>query len=702
MRFNKIKFNNYRCFINGELNFDESNDKNINLIIGNNGAGKTEALFAFWWLLYGFNFNQLKNKEATPYALNSSLHQSLEDGSINNASCSVEAEIEDNERVYIVNRTAYYENLKNKITEKEIQSIRYYKGNYELSLPIEDEEEVNKILGRIIPKPILNGIIFDGERMKQLSSVDDNSVKAIAGVINDITNVELLEQCQLTFEQVQKNINKKAKKLAKQNGNVSLDSIITEIDSLQNQVNNLKNEKQQTTEKIASLKLESRELSLQLDDIKEARLIEKQRKETRAELDKEEEKKTQIIHSFSTSIADGYLACCDPLFSDVKELLTEYDVPADLTVPAVKNILTRKTCICGTPWTATMREELETLIRKLPPDNINSAMGEKVHQLGVISADKKKAVKSDFDSLNSSNEKIKQLKDRVASLSAQITKSGSEAAAEIEERYQQIQGEIIQISARQQNIDNKLPELEKELEGKKKIKSALSQGKEESINVEKEAAFVDKCLVALNKIEKVNRITALKQINDRLQSAYKLLSDDYDMGRRIYIVQYDQNSMYRIVTYYENRYNSTIESMKKKGTIEKLLSSGLTEDEVKESVILQCAESNSTGQSKMNTLAFVKAILDFANSPQSDDLFETTKSYPLLIDAPFGDIFDANLERSAENLHLFTNQIILLLARDSYEDVQQYIKPYVSTLHLFNKNANESHSSISNESLEAL
>ena len=75
MRFRKIKFYNYRCFLNGELEFVETGDKNINLILGNNGAGKTEVLFAFWWLLYGFNFRQLKNKDATPYALNFSLYK---------------------------------------------------------------------------------------------------------------------------------------------------------------------------------------------------------------------------------------------------------------------------------------------------------------------------------------------------------------------------------------------------------------------------------------------------------------------------------------------------------------------------------------------------------------------------------------------------------------------------------------------------
>ena len=204
MRFKKIKFDNYRCFLNGEIEFCEKDGKNINLILGNNGAGKTEVLFAFWWLLYGFNFKQLKNKEATPYALNFSLYKSIQDGERNSASCSVEAEIEDGDTTYIVNRTAKYEKKPTTIAVTESQSIRYYKDNYELSLPVRDEAEVNKILTRIIPKPILNGIVFDGERMKQLSSLDDSSVKAIAGVINDITNVELMEQCHLTFEQVQK------------------------------------------------------------------------------------------------------------------------------------------------------------------------------------------------------------------------------------------------------------------------------------------------------------------------------------------------------------------------------------------------------------------------------------------------------------------------------------------------------------------
>ena len=694
MRFRRIKFHNYRCFRDGELIFSETENQNINLVLGNNGAGKTEMLFAFWWVLYGFNFHSLKNKEASPYALNQTLYKSIVDGLSEQEECYIESELEDNNTIYIIKRTAIYTKVQKNVATSEKQEIRYYKSNYELSLPIRDEAEVNKILTRILPKPILNGIVFDGERMKQLSSLDDNSAKAIAGVINDITNVELYEQCKITFEQVQKSLSKKAKQIAKQEKDVSLNTIINEIDDLQKKVNNLAGEKKELTDKIAELKRQRNGLSLQLDDIKEARLLEKQRKDARTDLNLEQTKKESTIHSFTTSIAEGYLTCCGPLFDDVEQLLVDYDVPAELTVQAAQNILGRATCICGTPWTEEMISEIKSLIRKLPPDNINSAMGEKVHQLRISSEDKKKAIKNDYDLLNESNERIKGLKERIASLSTQIANSGSDAANEIEQAYQKVQDEIIKDSARLQNIETNLPLLEKDLEAKKKQKAALAQGYQETIKLEKENNYIEKCIVALEKIKDTNRLIALNQINQRLENAYSILGNDYAMGRRIYLVKYDQVKRYQIVTYSESQYQATIKSMIQKGIAAALKANGQSDEEIQETAILSCALPNSTGQSKINTLSFVKAILDFAHDPQNEVSFDTGKSYPLLIDAPFGDVFDENLDNSAKHLHSFTHQIILMLAKGSYENVEQFIAPYVGSVHVLEVEPHKGYSTI--------
>ena len=666
MRFKKIKFENYRCFLNGELIFEEDADKNINLIVGTNGAGKTEILFAFWWVLYGFNFRSLKNKEATPYALNSTLYKAIQSGPLQSAKCSVSVELEEDGRTYLIERGAEYTKEAKKINCQETQSVRFYKENHELSIPVRDEAEVSKILTRIIPKAILNGIVFDGERMKQLSSVDESAVKAIAGVINDITNVEMVNLCRITLEQIRRGLLTSAKKIAKQNGNVTLATVIAEIESLQHDIATLKGKKDKLIEERKGLQNEAQELSLQLDDIKEARMLERERVTARSEMAKEESKKTGYIHSFMVSVSNGYMACCEPLFCDVETLLTDYDVPAELTVPAVKNILLRPKCICGEVWTPKMREEVELLKGKLPPDNINSAMGEKVHQMRISSIDKRKAIKSDFDTLKDANDKIKELKERIASISTQITKSGSEAAEEIETRYTEIQQKLIDISADIKIIEDKLPGLEKELESRIKLKNAMSQSASTSQRISSETNFVNKCILALDTVERSNRMTALKQINALLQEAYSELCEDYALGRRIYIVQYDDSARYQLITYYEEKFNEAYQQFCANGGKKQLEKLGYSEDEIRETIIRQCAQSNSTGQSKMNTLAFVKAILDYANDETRNSIFEVVKEYPLLIDAPFGDIFDHNLERSADSLHFFSHQVSLTMTRNQF------------------------------------
>ena len=311
-------------------------------------------------------------------------------------------------------------------------------------------------------------------------------------------------------------------------------------------------------------------------------------------------------------------------------------------------------------------------------------------------------IKSDFDALQECNRTIAQLKDKISSISTQITQSGSDAAEEIEARYLETQQAVIDLTAELKLIDDKLPIMERTLESKKKLKGVMSQSETEAITIEKETAFVDKCILALETIGRDNRMFALRQINVRLQQAYSALCEDYALGRRIYIVQFDDSARYQLVTFYEQKFLEAYNELCSSGRKKQLEKLGLSEDEIRETVIRSCAMSNSTGQSKMNTLAFVKAILDYANDPARNELFEVVKEYPLLIDAPFGDIFDHNLEKSADSLHLFSHQVILMLAKESYLSVARHIAPHIATVHVFSKEANEDHSSVSCISLEAI
>ena len=178
MKFLRIKYSNYRCFRDVEVFFDTNAEKNISLVIAPNGGGKTEMLFSFWWVLYGFDFEDLKGKDATPYSLNSKLYLDVKNSKTDNATCSVELEFESENIIYTMKRSEVFSKHRNGSVASE-SFVEFYNinPNGTSTTPLRDKEQVKNQLTRIIPVSILYGIIFDGERMKQLASKDENSQK---------------------------------------------------------------------------------------------------------------------------------------------------------------------------------------------------------------------------------------------------------------------------------------------------------------------------------------------------------------------------------------------------------------------------------------------------------------------------------------------------------------------------------------------
>ena len=694
MRFRKIKFHNYRCFIDGELSFNETRNKHINLILGNNGAGKTESLFAFWWVLYGFDFKTLSNKEATPYALNASIYKSLEADIINEAECKVTLEIENNGITRIVERTAYYTKKNNNIEVEEKQSLRKYKPNFELT-PLEtDHEKIEAELNRIVPKRILYGIVFDGERMKQLSSENEKSIEAIKGVISDITNIELLERCKENYEGLQRKYQNKVKILAKQRSKFTLGELVESIEKDTKELANKNKSLKNITMELERLEIEAKNLSKQLSKIEETKGLEQDRNNKRIDLKKEENKRLELLKDFPGVLKDGYYLCSQKLYEDVNSLLTMYDVPAGLTVPAVINILKRKTCICGNCWTKEMIDCLNALKSTLPPDNINSTLSEMVRQKKLHCDKIRNDIVKEVDTLKDLDDSIADLRKSIASLTTRIANSDSKLAKVIEKKNIEVQRKIGANTENKKELDQSIPELEKKLDKEKEERDNYRDNGSEIDLFNKKVAFTDKCIKALDLIRITNQKTALNSINDILEESYELLSDDADMGRGLYITQFEKNNNFRMISYLHKKLEAKIKEFQKKGIYQKKIDMGLTEEQIKEQAILECQLPNSTGQSKMNTLAFVKAILDYSNQKRPDESIQITKQYPLLIDAPFGDIFEDNLKKSAQALNNFTHQIILMVAEDSYRSVESFIKDGVNTVHILEKVKDEDRSTV--------
>lgn len=695
MKFLRIKYSNYRCFRDVEVFFDTDTDKNISLVVAPNGGGKTEMLFSFWWALYGFGFEDLKGKDATPYSLNSRLYLDVMNHTKESATCFVELDFEADGIVYTMKRSEVFSIHRNGSMKSE-QFVEFYNVNPNgtSTTPLRDKEQVKNQLTRIIPVSILHGIIFDGERMKQLASKDEDSKKAIEGIIRLITNEELFNLCMGELGELSKTIGRQKTQLAKNAKNTTLAQIEDEIARLKEELRTDDIKLKSNRDRLEEVKNELDNVSRELRQHRESRDFENQRTRLKKELEARNRDLSSAIEDFYKSLSDGYILICDKLFSDVKYSLEQYDIPVGLTVEAVRSILNRPTCICGHAVGPDEIERMNRLIQTLPPDNINSTIHEMVRQAKLSQDKDRQILDKSYDRLDEIEDEISSLKKEIALISTQISANAPQLIKDLETRYNKLvveqsdlEREIERLRLQIIDNNNRITQLEKNKASANTMSDAYNQ-------LERKDQFIQKCLRAFKEIDEYNKVLSLKSINEKIDHAYASLSEDYSRGRRVCIGQFSADLKYRILSYYLSDYDSTYAILKDNGTIAALKTKGLREDEIKEYVISQAKTSSSTGQSKINTLAFAKAILDYSNEERDEDSTEVSRDYPFLIDSPFTELANDNLEHSADNIHLFSGQIILLISEESYERTKTKILPHVKSKVTLAKQEGESYSFI--------
>ena len=697
MKFHSIKYENYRCFKNLLIDFRKTNKtKNIALIIAPNGGGKTEMLFSFWWVLYGFEFKKLKGKESTAYSLNSALYHELAN-SVNRMEkkCSVELMFEIDGTEYTLKRTeTFIKEPNHPVTSMQSVCLSSVKPNGESSLPKEDSEEVERILNRIIPQKILSGILFDGERMKQLSSVDEDSKTAVEGVIKHITNEELFEMCKNEFDELKSEIDKELRKIGRATNNGNLNQITEQIAKYEKKKDESTEELEEGKNLQAQWSLELGDISNQLEQHRESQKYEQQRKQLKEDLADSKKSLDKNIENFYGDLWFGYTLISKPLVDAVRDIVHSEDLPGGLTADAVRSILLNKNCICGHCLGDSERGILEALISKLPPENINSTILEMARHAELDMADTKSKLMRTFGEIRDNETVIAEKKKEIESISSLITDGASAIIRDLEKRRQVIEKKRFESKQRGEKLQSDIENYTKLCDQLLAQRKIVTKNNEQSDLLDKKDTFIRKCLKALVAIDEFNKRESLKRINSKINDAYSILSEDYSRGKRLYVIQYDKADKYGMVSYLQSQYDELYERNRQDGVIDSYRSENKSDDEIKELTILKVRESNSTGQSKVNTLAFAKAILDYSGESREDDSTELTKSYPFLIDSPFTELAGGNLEMSAKNIHSFSEQLIMMISEDSLSDVKPYIEPYVACSYTLQKNEGESSSSL--------
>lgn len=602
MKINYIKYHNYRCFKNVTIKFHTTREKNISLVMGVNGSGKTEMLFSFQWVLYGFNFKSMREKEETPYSLHSSLYHKLEvDPHFNSVDCWVELSFTNKETEYFMKRTERFMRLNDKIPEPLVKvELSHTLPNGERTVPETNKEIVEELLSRIIPKSILEGITFDGERMKKLNMVGDQSIETIKNVISLVTNEKLFSLCLGEIKDVKEDIRKEKLRINRQTGNASAEELENEIEELEDTIDNCAIALHGIGVSQDKVNRELDRISDLLLELEEAGKQEQKRKGLEKDLASAKKRFDQSLERFYNKLSDGYSLVTSQLVSDVKESLENIDVPAGLTVEAVKSILKRPKCICGCDMNDDIIKHLNDMLSTLPPDNIGSTLLYMANQFKGEEKRTKKDLKELYETMKENEEEVARIKSQLSEISQSLAANVSEEIRDLEEKrviYIERRGSI--------KHDEEACKLEKE-RAEKRLKEAKNelqvasgnQGQLKSLTAQQD--LLDLFKTAIEKIDERNRELSLSSINEYLSKAYSLLSED--TGRRIYLCQHGKNDKYRLVTYVKSQYDEIRVRWTNSGKLKTLQDEGLSDSEIHEKIIIKSLEGKSTGQSKLTHL----------------------------------------------------------------------------------------------------
>lgn len=192
MRIESIEIVNFRQYRKEKFEFPKiKGKKDIHVIIGENGEGKTNILNALTWCLYGEELH-LGDKNTAINKINSQYVQELRNHSQKNGETKVTVvmSIEDGGKISFM-RTAIYSITQSNVieTKQDVIAIANEHGGNKI---IEKKDDYEMYVSRYVPKEINEYIFFDGELMDQYFKSEKRG--NIESGIKDLTKATTIEK----------------------------------------------------------------------------------------------------------------------------------------------------------------------------------------------------------------------------------------------------------------------------------------------------------------------------------------------------------------------------------------------------------------------------------------------------------------------------------------------------------------------------
>lgn len=615
MLIKKIILENFRQY-NGkqEVSFSTDKEKNVTLIIGDNGTGKTTISQAFLWCLYG-ETPTFQKKESL---LSKKAERGMYDG--RNRLVTVTVFIEHNNKQYEIKRTQKYY-LRNDKLLSEPSDLKIWITVNGQKDP--ETKKLDEIIREILPKELSEYFFLSGEKIDGMSTeIRAGKSKDFANAVNTLLGLDY-------FRDAIKHLTKISQQYSSasvggfdvkiETVNRSIKDALTRRDEYEQKKNDQEKSKKYTEEQIIELKAKLKSVVSAKDLVANREVLEY--KIGKAKISKNEETKRGIQNFFEK--APFYFA--SKKMQEMNEILEnsididDKDIPEKLHADLIDWIEQNGKCICGQE--VKKGDEHYALLEKyrkiVPPESI----GTLITRIKSTTNDKSRlgnGLREDLtmrrSTVSDKNEELDEFDDELKAINKKLllakdTSSDQEKLQMYERDFEASDSEIGEL---QQLLAN----IQLELAQKEKLRNKLLENDSEG-----------------------RKILKWKKCTDELiQSFSKQLEED-ENEKRVLLVAAVKKAFKEI---YGESFSISVDNSYH--------------------ISIDSGNEISSGQGMSVIFAFLAGLLNVIKSDdKGQNNGEALESYPLVLDAPFSVFDTTRISSICKVLPKVSGQIIVFI-----------------------------------------
>lgn len=658
MLLESIKLQNFRQFRNESIDFAQGkNGKNVTIILGENGTGKTTFAQAFFWCMYG------KTEFSDKVILNKIVAKEMSPGQ--DEKVKVTLSLRHGDVGYtLIREQLYKKDYNNKIkADNTVFTIakKDAGGNTTYIKPLQCEAEVKSIL----PEELSKYFFFDGERIEKMSkdiseskkSTDfEDAVKGLLGLngfisaiahFNPRSTKSVIGSYDESFDS-KSNI-KIAEYTATINKcNAEIEKLEARLETLDSQIETARQRKADRTEEIKQY-AEGEELQEQKEKL--------ERQIKNVEVSRSNVYKS-ICKDFNSSMSSFFSIS---LMKRALDLLAQEDFMGKdipyMHTKTIEYLIKQKVCICGThldkgtiPYDKVME-----LVNYLPPQSISTTISDFKKEARRRTGDRENVVslvQENLSVISSQNDEITEKKDDIQQIDKKLS------GGDVREKVRAINAEIQLCDKTIHNSEIEKQQCDREIGAKtterdradaERRNLTLLDDRNRKIEIYK--AYAEQIYEELLKEYSTSERKIRTNLQNTINNIFKKI---YEGGLKLTI-----DEKYHITVYadYFSDENTTTET--------------------------------STAQSIAVIFAFITGIIKMArdnrNSSDSDTKMLSSEPYPLVMDAPLSAFDKKRIKTVCESLPKTAEQVIIFIKDTDGELAEEYMGNKIGSRHRFEK-----------------